>query len=135
MANTNDLMRQHNEIKELIDFLKKNLEADKVNTEAVQLAQNINILAGKLRIHLISEDDCLYPRLLKADDEKIRKTAERFNAEMGNLSQIFMDYKSKYNIASRILKDVEGFIRETAAVIEALHNRIRREDTELYILL
>lgn len=135
MANTNDLRRQHNEIKELIDFLKLNMEEGKVKAEASQIALKINTLAGKLRVHLAAEDDCLYPRLLNEGDDKAKMVAERFFLEMGNLSQVFMEYKGKYNIAPRILGSVEAYIKDTKAIVDALQKRIHKEDTELYILL
>jgi hypothetical protein len=131
----NDLKRQHKEIQEIIDFLKLNLQENKVRAEASQLAQNISFLAGKLRIHLLSEDDSLYPRLLGGTDTKAKETAERFFKEMGNLSQVFAEYKVKYNISSRILSNVEAYIKDTKIIVEALENRISREDKELYVLL
>lgn len=135
MANTNDLKRQHNEIKELVDYLKLNLEADKVKAEASQIALKINTLAGKLRVHLIAEDDCLYPKLLKEGNNKAKEVAECFFLEMGNLSQVFMDYKGRYNISSKIFSNVEEYIKDTKVIVDALQNRIHKEDTELYILL
>lgn len=135
MANINDLKRQHNEIKEIVEFLKLNMQPDKVKAEAMEISLKINTLAGKLRVHLIAEDDCLYPKLLKGEDYKAREVAERFFIEMGNLSEVFMDYKGKYNIAPKILNNVEEYIIDTKAIVEALQNRIHREDAELYILL
>jgi iron-sulfur cluster repair protein YtfE (RIC family) len=135
MANKNDLIRQHNEMREMIDFLKNNLQESKVRAEASQLAQNISFLAGKLRIHLIAEDDSLYPRLLEGNDVKAKEIAERFSQEMGNLSQVFTAYKVKYNISSRILTNVDAYINDTKVIVDALENRISREDKELYVLL
>lgn len=135
MANINDLKRQHKEIAEILEYLKSNLEEEQVRVESTKLAQNINILAGKLKIHLIGEDDNLYPKLLDGTDAKAKATAERFFKEMGNLSQVFTDYKGKYNISPRILSNIEGYIVDTKALIEALQARIEREDRELYILL
>ena len=135
MANKNDLIRQHKEIREMIDFLKNHLQESKVRSEASHLAQNISFLAGKLRIHLIAEDDSLYPRLLEGNDVKAKEIAERFSQEMGNLSQVFTAYKVKYNISSKILTNVDAYISDTKVIVEALENRIGREDKELYVLL
>lgn len=135
MANINDLMRQHKEMQEIIDFLKLNLQESKVRAEASQLAQHISFLAGKLRIHLLSEDDILYPKLLEGTDIKAKETATRFSKEMGDLSQVFAEYKVKYNISSRILSNIEGYIQDTKNIIAALESRMSREDKELYILL
>jgi iron-sulfur cluster repair protein YtfE (RIC family) len=135
MANINDLKRQHKEIHEIIDFIKSNLTEAKVKEKAPQLAQNISILAGKLKIHLISEDDVLYPKLINGDDIKAKNTAERFNTEMGGLAQSFTEYKQKYNVGSKILNNIDAYIKDTKEVFDALENRINREDKELYILL
>lgn len=135
MANLNDLKRQHREIYDIIDFLRSNLEEVKVKNEASKLAQNINILAGKLKIHLISEDDNLYPKLLNGKDVKKKEVAQRFFMEMGNLSEVFTNYKLRYNISSKILNDVESYIKDTRSIINALQSRMNKEDQELYILL
>ena len=135
MANLKDLTRQHKEIYEILEFLKNHLEEDSVRSTSSKLAQNINVLAGKLKIHLITEDDYLYPKLMSGDDSRIRGTAERFYSEMGGLSETFAEYKSKYNISPRILGNIEGYIKDTKAVLEALQNRMKKEDHELYILL
>lgn len=135
MANINDLKRHHKEIYEIIDYLKSNLEEGKVQQESRKLAQSICTLAGKLKIHLISEDDCLYPRLLGGTDIKAKETAERFSKEMGNLSQVFLEYKSKYNISSRILGGIQSYINDTRVVTDAMEKRMKREDKELYTLL
>ena len=135
MGNKNDLIRQHKEIGEIIGLLKANLQENKVRAEASLLAQNISFLAGKLRIHLLSEDESLYPKLRSGTDVRAKEIAERFSKEMGNLSQVFADYKVKYNISSKILSDTESYIKDTKVIIEALENRITREDNELYILL
>ena len=135
MAYLDDLKRQHREIQEIINFLNVNLGENKVRAEASQLAQNISILSGKLRMHLLSEDESLYPRLLSGTDVNAKETTERFFKEMGNLSQVFGAYKVKYNISSKILSNVEAYITDTKVIIEALENRISREDTELYTLL
>ncbi|MDF2591308.1 MAG: Hemerythrin cation binding domain protein [Clostridia bacterium] len=135
MGNKNDLIRQHKEIGEIIHVLKSNLQESKVRAEASQLAQNINFLAGKLRIHLLAEDESLYPKLMSGTDVKGKEIAERFSKEMGSLAQGFTDYKVKYNISSKILSDTDAYIKDTKIIIEALENRITREDNELYILL
>ncbi|MDF2839451.1 MAG: hypothetical protein K0Q99_222 [Clostridia bacterium] len=135
MANINDLKRQHKEIYEITSFLKLNMEENKVKQEAAKLSQSINILAGKLKMHLIAEDDYLYPKLLKGADFKAKETAEKFINEMGNLAQVFTEYKGKYNISPRILGDIDGFIKETKMIVDALENRMNREDRDLYILL
>ena len=135
MANLKDLTRQHKEIYDIIDILKDNLSEDKVKQEASKLAQSINVLAGKLKIHLLSEDDYLYPKLMNGSDSRAKETAERFYHEMGNLSAVFSDYKGKYNISSRILGNIQGYIKDTQGILEALQSRMHKEDNELYVLL
>lgn len=135
MANLKDLTRQHKEINEIMEFLGNHLKEDDVRMASSKLAQNINILAGKLKIHLITEDDYLYPKLMSEGDAHIKKTAERFYTEMGGLSEIFAEYKGKYNISPRILGNMEGYIKDTKIVLEALRNRMKKEDQELYVLL
>ncbi|WP_270647144.1 hypothetical protein [Paeniclostridium hominis] len=77
MINPN-LARQHNEIYKLLAEMKSlgyNIESN-----ADKIALNINLLAGKINIHLQSEDKYLYSLLLNSQHTEVRKIAKDFIA-------------------------------------------------------
>ncbi len=57
---------------------------------------------------------------------------ERQHVEMGNIHQEFNNYKNKVNTKTKILSDVDGFLKESKEIIKLLENRISKEDMYLY---
>lgn len=90
-------------------------------------------LCRELLTHLATEDTILYPALLNSSDQAVSGTAKRFVVEMGTLGQAFRDYIADWP-SERISSDWNGFRRATSAILDALTQRIRRENTELYPL-
>ena len=91
-------------------------------------------LQSKLIAHLKAEDWMLYPRLLDSPDPDVAGTARLFNEEMGGLAAAFMNYAEKWGPVA-IERDWAGYCRDTAAIAQALSERITRENQELYPLL
>ena len=83
--------------------------------------------------HLKAEDWILYPTLLASDDPETAATAQRFLDEMGGVAAAFLAYADKWS-ASAIESDWAGYCCESAGIIEALTQRILRENCELYPL-
>ena len=84
--------------------------------------------------HLKAEDWVLYPRLLASADREIAETARAFNAEMGGLAATFLDYTERWS-ATAIAADWPAYCGESRTIIDALTNRIVRENRELLPLL
>lgn len=135
MLNLATLKRQHQEIREILSEIKLGLNNTNLNNEASQLATKISILAGKLRIHLSTEDQCMYPQLLKSDNMELRKTAQGYISEMGHISNVFMDYKDRFNTKTKITGNSRAFIEESNRVFEILEDRIMKEDLSLYTII
>ncbi|HHU33326.1 MAG: hemerythrin domain-containing protein [Zhaonellaceae bacterium] len=132
----NYLRRQHKEVNEVLADLKNRLEPyDKIPENAFALTMLIANIAGKLKIHLSSEDKYLYPGLLKNPDPKVQDTAQMFIEEMGDLAESFDIYKSKYMNAKNIRNSPEDFVSETKTIIKAILKRIEKEESELYTML
>ena len=91
-------------------------------------------LTATLIAHLKAEDWLLYPRLLASTDPAIAATARAFNEEMGGLAAAFSSYSETWN-ATAIAADWLGYCEASRAIIEALTNRIVRENRELLPLL
>ena len=100
-----------------------------------EISKSLAQLSGILKIHLASEDKYVYPVLIKHQDSKIRRVAEDFSKEMGELAKVFDAYKVKYFGANKIAENAETFLVETKEVFSVLSVRIKKEDISLYPLL
>ena len=132
MANIDNLERQHAEIKDLFFKIKKDISLNYIKVNLDTLVRNINTLAGKLNIHMNSEDKFLYPALLESKDQQLKAIAKQYSEEMGHIHIEFNNYKNKFNTRSKILSDIDGFLKESKATIILLENRISKEDMHLY---
>jgi hemerythrin-like domain-containing protein len=135
MSNIENLERQHVDIKEEILHIKKAINLDNLEENAMDIAKHISLLAGKLKVHLDSEDKFLYPSLLNSENISIKTIANSYINEMGNLSGAFIEYKNKFNTRSKIMNNQQEFIKESKDVAVNLEKRIHKEDEELYPLL
>lgn len=91
-------------------------------------------LVGTLIAHLKLEDWALYPRLIESGDAEISSIGESFKDEMGGLAPAFLAYVDKWTAMS-IEADWPAYCRETRAILDALMNRLTRENRELLPLL
>lgn len=132
MINQN-LARQHNELYKLLAEMKSlgyNIESN-----ADKIALNINLLAGKINIHLQSEDKYLYSLLLNSQHTEVRKIAKDFIAEMGHIAKTFNKFKVKFNTKNKILNNINEFKLEYPKIMNDISNRLNKEDKKLYVLL
>ncbi|WP_427911437.1 hemerythrin domain-containing protein [Ramlibacter sp. MMS24-I3-19] len=130
MGFTDKFRGQHNEI---LQIAKEMTEQMRGQPDPAALRKLLSNLAGKLSFHLAMEDQALYPRLLGAEDPKVKTMAQQFMTEMGGLGGAFAAYNGKWQV-SDIRANPEGFAEETRAVFAALTQRISRENRELYPL-
>lgn len=132
MANINNLERQHSEIKDSVLKIKQVANSNDMKADLDILVREINTLAGKLNIHMNSEDKFLYPALVESNDEQLRQIAKQYSEEMGNIHKEFNDYKNRFNTKTKILGDKVGFLKESKEIIKLLEERISKEDMYLY---
>lgn len=134
MNNLDMLKKQHTEIRDIMKAIEvaalKELESN-----AEFIARNINILSGKLKMHLMSEDRFLYPSLEKSANKVIKTTAQQYNQEMGGLAKEFLVFVEQYNIPSKILAGKSTFSHDVKRVFKIIKERVNREDQHLYPLL
>lgn len=135
MNNLVILKKQHLEVLELMKIIEALIKRGDFEVTAKDIAYNINNMAGKLKVHLVSEDKFLYPNLMSSDNENIKNTAYSFNNEMGSLTESFTSFVKKYNIPSKILQNSGSFTVESKKVFALIFDRINKEDSELYPLL
>jgi hypothetical protein len=91
-------------------------------------------LVSTLLAHLKLEDWALYPRLIDSADPEISHAGKWFKEEMGGLAPVFLAYCDRWPAGS-IEKDWAGYCSETRDILEALMNRLTRENRELLPLL
>ena len=91
-------------------------------------------LMGTLIAHLKLEDWALYPRLIESGDAQMSETGTAFKDEMGGLAPAFIAYCDKWN-APAIVADWAGYCSDTRAILDALLNRLTRENRELLPLI
>lgn len=84
-----------------------------------------------LMVHLVKEDQLLYPALRKSNNPDIAAIAIKFSAEMGGIAKQFIEYMQVWNEAS-IKADWPGFCSDTRSLLTALRERVRREERDLY---
>ena len=80
--------------------------------------------------HLKLEDWALYPRLIESGDEEISATGRHFKEEMGGLAPAFLAYCEKWS-ANTIAADWDAYCRDTRGLLDALMDRLTRENREL----
>ena len=91
-------------------------------------------LMGTLIAHLKLEDWALYPRLIDSGDRQMSEAGEAFKEEMGGLAPAFIAYCDKWN-ATTIDADWQSYCNETRDILDALNNRLTRENRELLPLI
>ncbi|MCT4507164.1 MAG: hypothetical protein N4A48_00105 [Tepidibacter sp.] len=93
------------------------------------------MLAGKLKIHLDTEDKFLYPKLVKHDSKVVKDKANKYIDKMGDICKLFIDYKNRFNTKNKIINNLDGFIKESNYIFYMIQKRIHKEDIDLYALL
>jgi hypothetical protein len=100
----------------------------------VELFDLRRAIVSTLLAHLKLEDWALYPRLIESGDADAAAAGQMFKDEMGGLAPAFMAHSDKWNAGS-IAADWPGYCADTRAILDALMNRLTRENRELLPLL
>ena len=129
-----NFIRQHNAINEELTFLETELTKEKVLLDISDINFHIGKLTALLRIHLLEENTNLYPILLSSQDEGIRKLANQYMIEMGELMNEYTIFKCTYSEKS-ITERMDEFLEEAEKVINAIKIRFTKEENELYHFL
>lgn len=134
--NIDNLMREHKGIFEEIEYITNLINKSDLESNLLDITSHINKLAGKLKIHLGSEDKFLYPSLLNGTDDKLKNLANSYINEMGDISDVFTDYKNSFNTKSKILSEgIDKFVLETKKMLKSIESRITKEENGLYKMI
>jgi len=68
-------------------------------------------------------------------DLSLKKMANLYMNEMGEISQVFTSYKNKFNTKNKIEANLMGFVEETKCILKAIEKRITKEENELYKMI
>lgn len=128
-------LEQHDTITEEIQFIQSNISPDLTGELAFELARHINILAGKLNIHLSMEDKYLYPSLLSKENSQMNLSIEDYINEMGGLAKEFSEFKEHYNTKQKLLLNKESFHKAASNIMNKILVRIKKEEDTLYKLI
>ena len=134
MSITQNYRDKHRELLELASQIIGLIEKKNIVDDAAEMRQILAILAGKLRVHLATEDRHLYPLLLAHDDGAVRQCAEEFISEMGDIYTHFTEYIDRWPNAISIEEKPGDFVTETLGMLKRLAERMEREDNKLYPL-
>ncbi len=135
MSNLDMLKNQHGEVLTMIGNIDT-LIITGPEEKANEIAYNINALSGKLKMHLMSEDQFLYPALMQSKNQAVRNTSQNFNDEMGNLlAGLFSSFVQQYNTPFKILQRKDYFTADSGKIFSQIEERIHREDIKLYPLV
>lgn len=127
--------KQHEDIVNLVKNILGSLDLDSLKTNSHGIRKLLTKLSNNVKVHLILEDSALYPILANSDNKQLKTKSNQFMEEMGVISGAYSDYVEKWSKGSLIKEDTGNFVDETKAVMDALLNRIERENTDLYKIL
>ena len=128
------LVKQHQELAQAADAVLAALPEGEV-PDAATVKQLLLRLLGKLTVHLATEDEQVYPLLVRHTDAKVREVAARLQQEVGGLAHAVDAYKAKWPSARAIQLRPGEFARHTRLLLAALAQRTQRENAELFPLL
>lgn len=135
MSRTANLRRQHDAAVLLVEEAMVLIERPSLaSTDHYRIGILIAKLTGLLRVHFALEDRTLYPLMIRSSHDEAADTAQVFQAEMGGLAQIYLDFAERWATSVQIGSDFPRFREEARTVFAALGDRIVRENEQLYPL-
>lgn len=131
--NIDKFKEQHIDILNSIVEMRR-LVKDGIPQNASAISHLVIRISGLIKLHLAREDSHLYPAL-KLSGERLAEIGQRYQDEMGGIANAYMAFSRKWNTPREVHSDPEGFRLEANGIFKALHQRIQRENVELYPLI
>lgn len=125
-------MEQHQSIREEINIINALINKGNIAEDAGEIALHINLLAGRLNIHLSVEDKYLYPELQETGDAQLKNMVEAYKSEMGELFDEFNTYKVQFNTKPKLMAHEGIFISNTKRIFNQIISRMEKEEKGLY---
>jgi hypothetical protein len=133
MSDLMKLRRDHAELARMFRQLERIIGLPQAPSQ-LELFELRRSLMQTLIGHLKLEDWALYPRLIDSGDEEISARGRFFKEEMGGLAPAFLAYCEKWT-ANSIAADWPNYCSDTRGLLDALTDRLTRENRELLPLL
>jgi hemerythrin-like domain-containing protein len=130
-VNIDKFKSQHVEILTCIATLRKLSHAG-VAGNAAEIAQLIISMSSIIKLHLAIEDRSLYPALARSGDGHMVNKGRQFQVEMGTIAQAYEKFALHWNTAKALQEEEEAFKADANIVLRKLHERIQRENVDLY---
>jgi iron-sulfur cluster repair protein YtfE (RIC family) len=133
MSELMKLRQDHAELARMFRQLEKIIDLPQAPSQ-LELFELRRSLMQTLIGHLKLEDWALYPRLIHSGDEEASAKGQTFKEEMGGLAPAFLSYCEKWT-ANSITADWPAYCSDTRGLLDALMDRLTRENRELLPLL
>ena len=123
----------HVTIMRLVTDLRQ-LVLDGVEKQPAAIAQKVVAISSTIKMHLIVEDQVLYPAMRRSEAPTVAQTAIRFQKEMGPLADDFTVFARRWNTELRVKSEPVAMHDEALAMISRIRLRMQQENQELYPL-
>jgi hypothetical protein len=78
------------------------------------------------------EDRTLYPTLARSRDAFLVSKGRQFQLEMGAIAQAYEKFALRWNSAGKLQEDGDAFKADANIVLRRIHERMQRENVDLY---
>ncbi|HZW21453.1 hemerythrin domain-containing protein [Noviherbaspirillum sp.] len=129
--NIEKFKHQHVKIFECIETLRLHSLAG-VAANAREIALTVVRMSSVIKLHLSVEDTVLYPALRSSSSRAIAKMGDAYQDEMKVIARSYEEFARKWNTASNVARDPDGFRADANVVLKKLYARIRQEDADFY---
>ncbi|WP_312998145.1 hemerythrin domain-containing protein [Achromobacter animicus] len=129
--NIDKFKQQHVDILEGIAALRK-LALAGVARNAAEIAQGIVAMSAIIKLHLAVEDRALYPAVARSADAELARKGREFQEEMDAIAAAYEGFAKRWNNARNLELDERGFRDDANTVLRRVHERMQRENRDLY---
>ncbi|OIQ77544.1 hypothetical protein GALL_407600 [mine drainage metagenome] len=129
--NIDKFKRQHVEIIECIAALRQASRAGVIEN-ADEIARLVIAMSSIIKLHLVVEDQILYPALRTGNNAILARMGKKFQDEMGSIASAYMVFAGRWNQAVKVANDPQGFRSDANSVLKMVHARMQKENTTFY---
>jgi iron-sulfur cluster repair protein YtfE (RIC family) len=129
--NIDKFKQQHVEILSCISTLRMHVKSG-ISNNALEISKLIIAMSSIIKLHLFVEDNILYPALQNTKNVALAGMGKRFQDEMTDIASGYLNFARKWNTATRLAQDPEGFRTDANHVLRVLHDRMQKENTDFY---
>ena len=129
--NVDRFKQDHSAILAAVNELRS-LTQSGIAENAASMANKIVTMSSSIKLHLAAEDNVVYPAMAKSANPVFSNMGKAYQSEMGKIAAAFLEFSRAWNFGPKIAAEPERFRAAANGIFKALHERIQRENTELY---